>query len=271
MAFKQYSPIRKLHFTISGSVTVLWVFVFVLSTLLPGCASKKYLSDLTSDYELPSGLMKGYLTFTELPNSLVLIPPPPEEGSAAYELDMESDRVLLGTEDSARWQQAIADANLEFPEAIESFSAIVEIPINENETPYLYLLLQRTLTDAVLSTYFAKSHYNRPRPFMVDGSSTCFPELEKQLTDGSYPSGHAAAGWAWALIFCELFPGQSNYLLERGRAFGESRMVCHVHWLSDVNEGRFMGAATVARLHANPNFRADMEMARKEVTKMGKK
>jgi acid phosphatase (class A) len=48
-------------------------------------------------------------------------------------------------------------------------------------------------------------------------------------------------------------------------------MVCNVHWQSDVNEGRFMGAATVARLHANPNFGADLEMARKEVAKLKEK
>ena len=28
-------------------------------------------------------------------------------------------------------------------------------------------------------------------------------------------------------------------------------MICNVHWQTDVIEGRFMGAATVARLHAD--------------------
>ena len=42
-------------------------------------------------------------------------------------------------------------------------------------------------------------------------------------------------------------------------------MVCNVHWQSDVIEGRFMGAAVVARLHADPQFRADVEAARAEL------
>jgi acid phosphatase (class A) len=50
------------------------------------------------------------------------------------------------------------------------------------------------------------------------------------MKDDSYPSGHTAIGLAWALILCELFPENANLILDRGRAFGESRVVCNVHW-----------------------------------------
>ena len=83
--------------------------------------------------------------------------------------------------------------------------------------------------------------------------------------DGSYPSGHTAIGWAWALILTEIAPDRADAILARGRAFGESRNVCNVHWHSDVVEGRFMGAAAVARLHADPAFRADLEAAKAEL------
>ena len=56
----------------------------------------------------------------------------------------------------------------------------------------------------------------------------------------------------------------TNEILARGRAFGESRIVCNHHWYSDVVWGRFMGAATVARLHADPTFLADLEAAKAE-------
>ena len=57
----------------------------------------------------------------------------------------------------------------------------------------------------------------------------------------------------------------ADAILARGRAFGESRVVCNVHWHSDVVAGRFMGAATVARLHADPGFRAEIEDAKREL------
>ena len=40
--------------------------------------------------------------------------------------------------------------------------------------------------------------------------------------------------------------------------------MCNVHWQSDITEGRVIGAAVVARLHAEPAFRADLEVAKKE-------
>jgi hypothetical protein len=42
-------------------------------------------------------------------------------------------------------------------------------------------------------------------------------------------------------------------------------MVCDVHWQSDVVEGIFMGAAAVARMHAEPQLVEDIAVARKDV------
>jgi acid phosphatase (class A) len=63
----------------------------------------------------------------------------------------------------------------------------------------------------------------------------------------------------------EIAPDRADALLARGRSFGESRVICGVHWQSDVVAGRLVGAGTVARLHADPVFRADLEAARKEL------
>ena len=141
------------------------------------------------------------------------------------------------------------------------------IPITEEDTPHLYMLLRRTGADAGLSTYTAKRQYQRKRPFMMNDEPICTPDEEELLRkDGSYPSGHTALGWAWALILTEIAPDSADAILARGRAFGESRNVCNVHWHSDVAEGRFMGAATVAKLHANPAFRNEVEAAKAEFT-----
>jgi acid phosphatase (class A) len=218
--------------------------------------------------EIAPGLLAGYLSPDELPNSLELLPPPPEEGSAAFALDRETSSAYHELRGTERWDRAIQDAELHFPEAAEAFSGILGISITEDDTPRLYMLLRRTLTDAGLSTYAAKNHYVRQRPFMLNNEPICTPEDEEALrNDGSYPSGHTAVGWAWALILCEIFPEQTDAILARGRAFGESRMVCNVHWQSDVNAGRFMGAATVARLHADPGFMADLAAAKAEAAK----
>lgn len=66
-------------------------------------------------------------------------------------------------------------------------------------------------------------------------------------------------------MLAEVIPARTAQLVARGRAFGDSRRVCNVHWLSDVEEGRVVATAVVARLHAEPAFRADVDAARHEV------
>jgi acid phosphatase (class A) len=70
---------------------------------------------------------------------------------------------------------------------------------------------------------------------------------------------------AWALVLAEISPQHTDAIMARGQAYGLSRMICNVHWYSDTVQGRYMGAYTVARLHAEPAFRADLEAAKAEL------
>ena len=88
-----------------------------------------------------------------------------------------------------------------------------------NDRRRLRVAARRTLADAGLSTYTAKNHYQRKRPFMVNNAPICTPEEEAQLRkDGSYPSGHTAIDWAWALVLTEIAPDRADAILARGRA-----------------------------------------------------
>lgn len=241
------------------------LLILVCIAIIAGCAGLEGQSKPDAVPEIRPGILAGYLQPEELPNSLALLPPPPAEGSAAFALDEEVSRKSLVLRGTPRWELATRDAQLMFPEAASTFSCALGVPITEQGTPHLYMLLRRTLADAGLSTYTAKNKYQRKRPFMLNNEPTCTPKEEAHLKkDGSYPSGHTAIGWAWALILSEIVPDRADAIFARGRAFGESRNVCNVHWHSDVVEGRFMGAAAVARLHANAAFRAEVEAARAE-------
>lgn len=208
----------------------------------------------------------GYLSAERLPDSRALIPAPPAAGSAAFSLDEDISRASFLLRKTARWSLATRDADLSFPAAADSFSCALNSRISQEESPRLFLLMRRVLSDVSRSVSRAKNEYKRPRPFMVNGEAFCTPDYEQSLRrSGSYPSGHTAAGWAWALILSEIAPDRGDEILRRGRAFGQSRVVCNVHWSSDVNEGRTVAAAVVARLHADASFRADLELARAEL------
>ncbi|WJR77448.1 phosphatase PAP2 family protein [Bradyrhizobium sp. NP1] len=209
----------------------------------------------------------GYLKPAELPNSLVLLGPPPERGSAALAKDEEARKATIPLRGTERWKLAITDADLAFPQAADNFSCAMGIKINETQTPRLYAMMQKVLSDFGLSTYGVKNKYNRIRPFVVHDEATCRTDQEAILRgDGSYPSGHTAAGWGWALVFSQINPERSNELFRRGLAFGQSRVICNAHWQSDVDAGRIMGAATVARLQTDPAFLADLKAAEAEVS-----
>jgi acid phosphatase (class A) len=231
-----------------------------------GCTSVDGPGKRAAVPEVWPGSLAGYLSREAVPNSLSLVPPPPAAGSAALALDEEANRKALALRGTPRFAVAAEDANLLFPRAASAFSCAVGAPISEADAPHLYVLLRRVLSDAGYSTSRAKNEYKRLRPFLVNKEPSCTPAEEAELgKQGSYPSGHSAAGWAWALVLAEVAPEQADAILARGRAFGQSRVVCNVHWQSDVMEGRIMGAATVARLHADPAFRADLDAARKEL------
>lgn len=208
----------------------------------------------------------GYLPTGGAPSSLALVPPPPAPGSGAQARDDDGEKAALALHGGPRWDLATQDADLTFPAAAGTFSCAVGTAITEADTPRLYGLLRRTLADIGLSTYPTKTKYQRQRPFMTNGKPICTPAVEAGLRrDGSYPSGHSAIGWGWALIVAEVAPDRAEAVLARGRAFSDSRRVCNVHWLSDVDEGRTMGAAVVAKLHDSVEFRADIAVARAEV------
>jgi len=212
------------------------------------------------------GYMKGYLNPDSLPDSLKLLAAPPKKNSAAYALDVAIAEDNLPLQGSSRWDLATRDADLDFPTASGIYSCALGVQITQEDTPMLYILLRRSLTDAGLATYRAKNHYQRPRPFTQNGKPVCTPEIETALReDGSYPSGHTSVGWAWALILSEIAPERQEQILARGIAYGESRNVCNVHWRSDVQAGFVMGSATVAQLHSDPVFRADLRAAALEV------
>jgi acid phosphatase (class A) len=215
--------------------------------------------------QLKLGALQGYLEPKAMPDSLALIPPPPAPGSTAFALDVEVAQNTLALRDTPRFALAAADFELNVPHIIEVFSCALNTQITKENAPYLYNLLSRSFTDIGMSTYAAKNFYKRERPFQYNKAPLAVPEARDFLEhDPSYPSGHTALGWGYALILTELAPDRENEILARGRAFGESRIVCNHHWFSDVVWGRFVGAATVARLHADSTFLADLEAAKAE-------
>ena len=174
----------------------LFPIAVALSALLACQPQAPSLDILGPVPELGHGLMEGYLHGEPPLNSTAFVPPPPSEHSARQLADDAASEALRSLEGSVRWDQATRDADLHFPAATSIFACALATTVREAQTPALYRLLQRSLTDLGLATYPAKKAHQRPHPFLINGEAICTPDERELLeTDGSCPSGHSAIGW----------------------------------------------------------------------------
>lgn len=212
-----------------------------------------------------SRLGAGYLRPPLMPDALVLIGPPPAEGSKALARDRAAESKALALRGTARWQQATTDADLFTPKATASFSCAAGFVIGPVETPKIDAIMRKVGSDFGLSTYPVKNRYKRQRPFTDNGKPVCTPEYENILrSDGSYPSGHAAIGYGWGMILAEIVPHRRGTLLARGASFADSRRVCNVHFKSDIEAGGVVAKAVFAALLSDPAFVSDLAAAKAE-------
>lgn len=207
-----------------------------------------------------------FLQSDQVANSLSLLPPPPQPGSAHFSYDEAQYKWGKMQRITPRGKQAFEDAKLSGEALSNAFSEAFGMIISKENTPEIYKLIVRMREDAGdLATRDAKIHYKRMRPFMFFNEKSLTPDDEQYLAgNGSYPSGHTSIGWATALVLAEINVDRQDAILKRGYDFGQSRVICGVHYQSDVDAGRIVASGVVARLHACPEFNAQLAKAKKE-------
>lgn len=221
-----------------------------------------FAQDLDDTWNYPA-----LLPASDCPNSLLILPEAPLPNDAVFAYDFS--QYLWGKlqRKEERGAQAAQDAKLDIDNVLANFSPSMGVTLTRTNSPVLAHLLAGLLNCQATTT--AKKHYMRVRPFVLFNEPSLTPEDEPFLvTDGSYPSGHAAYGWAVALILTEINPDRQNEILKYGYEFGQSRVICGVHFQSDVDAGRLMGSAMVARLHADKDFNKQLCRAKKEFNRL---
>ena len=207
----------------------------------------------------PALRLPGYLGKDGVPNSILILPPPPAPGSTEDRLDNETYAVTRKLAGTPRGDLATRDAT----QYVQAFDCALGLKL-ENGPTEVGKLFARVGRDASAITNLAKDHFKHDRPFIKPNGAICTESDRAGLMKSfSYPSGHTTYSWAMGLILAEIAPDKASEILARARAFGESRVVCGVHTVSDVEEGRTNGSALVAVLHSSPEFRADLEAAKK--------
>jgi acid phosphatase (class A) len=226
---------------------VAFAVLAVLVFALPGAAGPKI----------------GYLKPGAI-DVLAVLPPAPVPGDPRYDSDraiFQKTRKLIGT---PRWEMATNDAQYGDAAMLHDFSCAAGVTLTPKNAPKLSALLDRAGRDTQKQTNLAKNTYKRLRPFQIDDGEIC--QSKDDLTNSfDYPSGHTTGGWTWAMVLSDVLPARATAILARGRAYGESRIVCGAHNASAVEAGRLSATVTLEAVRSTAAYRKDVKAARAEM------
>lgn len=211
---------------------------------------------------------QGYLKSGTV-DILSIIPPAPVVGDPRYDADraiFKATRRYIGT---PRWALATNDVHYDDVSSLKDFSCAVGVALTPETSPKLLALIHKAGNDTQRETNVAKDFYKRQRPFKIDDGEICQPKEE--LGDSyDYPSGHTTGGWTWALVLSDVAPDRANQIMARGRAYGESRIVCGAHNASAVDNGRLSATVTMSFVRNTAAYQKDVAAARRELAALRK-
>jgi acid phosphatase (class A) len=200
---------------------------------------------------------------------------PPAAGSAADKADRAAFAKTAGGIGSTGWKAAEAQVYPSAPEVRAQLSCALGHSLSDKGTPVTLRLLSNQNVDLKVAVDAGKDFYRRNRPYVgANDSRTCDARTLGAIggaTGGAlnygWPSGHAAQGRLTALTLSAAEPGRKAALMQWGDELGANRLVCRVHWASDIAAGRRLGDAVFDKLQTVPAWRADLVAARAELAR----
>jgi acid phosphatase (class A) len=188
------------------------------------------------------------------------LPPPPADGSADNKAEFAELKAIAARSTPAEMAAAAHDAR---DESFDLFNDTVgfDLKVLPETSKLLIMVVEEEKSD----TKTAKKYFHRVRPYSADPIlKTCTPTKPGKAPN-SYPSGHATLAFSTGEVLAALLPAKSQAILARASAYAEHRLVCGVHFRSDIVAGQQYGTIIALKLMDNPVFKAQMAKARAEL------
>lgn len=158
---------------------------------------------------------------------------PPAANSAATRAELDELLALQAARSPADMAAAQADRKTEIT---RFYGALGLDAADPPELPNVERLAGRVEDDVRIYVRTAKHHFRRLRPYEIEPRlEPCIRNVQDDL---SYPSGHAAFAWAMAGTLSDLVPERRAALEARAAEYARQRMVCGVHFASDLAAGK---------------------------------
>jgi acid phosphatase (class A) len=194
---------------------------------------------------------------------IALLPPPP----ALHSTEDVADRDATFRIYSARTPDDVARGKAEHKVTLFAFAPAIGPNLKPGRYPQLEALIKEVDEEAKPVIDGGKSHWGRPRPNVDDPARFSDPG-DPEKSPG-YPSGHSTRGTLFALVLAEIFPGQREAILEKGRLIGWTRVEIGVHTPMDIYAGRVLGQALAQAFLRDPAFQQDLAAVKAEVAASG--
>lgn len=180
---------------------------------------------------------------------LAQIPPPPKSGSPADQADLDYTLAIQAdaSPDQIRRAEIVA---LYFN--VFSYSEVLGPKFNPDAYPQTAAFFKRLEVTVNTTKNQLKDHFARPRP--VDAHKGLVKQLVPYESGYSYPSGHAARAWLYALVLGELDPADRLAFLRQAALVGYYRVLGGMHYQSDIIASRTLSEMLFAQLQADPDF-----------------
>jgi acid phosphatase (class A) len=192
----------------------------------------------------------------------LILPPPPDDTAAKAEL-AELDRIQAAMSD-ADYARAKADNDNETPSLFQTVLPGFDL----SKLPATAHLLGEVVDEEKAVGKVAKADFHRPRPYIPDTAlKTC--ETPDPKAQNSYPSGHAMLAFSTGVTLASLMPAKAQIILARAADYARNRLVCGMHYRSDIVAGQVLGTAVAVALLQNKDFRGDYDAASAELRAAG--
>jgi acid phosphatase (class A) len=194
-----------------------------------------------------------------------VVPPAPIPQEARGVADREIFKLTRALQGTPRWTMAVSDLAGDPASMMRGFSCATRINLTPGNAPRTAALLEKASRDSAREAGELKAFYKKKRPFLLDSGEICEPRSDELAMSYDYPSGTATKGWTWGLILAEILHERAAPILARGRAYGESRVVCGAHNMSAVEAGRTVADATMAVVRTEQGYADAVVAARAEL------
>jgi acid phosphatase (class A) len=195
---------------------------------------------------------------TNLNVALILSPPPAQDSDAT-----RADLAIVHRAEQTRTPQEVAAARVDdLQQEIFIFKETLGADFTAENLPLTSALSSHVHHDEGVASKPLKTSYARPRPFQYDG--TLHPVCTLTKEPNSYPSGHSLAGYLLAFTLVQMVPERRAEIMKRADEYAHNRIICGVHYPTDIEASRNVAYLMFGYMLANPKFQKDLAAAREE-------